>query len=876
MATARGLTAGPVANAVSETGNLVVNPSNKPIVDDAPTGRPVSGQPDAHGVPERRLAETMLSNVPPLREELLASRVEAASGVLGELRRAQNEHGVGMVRLHGMPGSGKLAILRALRNLGAEDYDILWLIRARHPALAAHDLADLAVRLGIATSEEAVVHPVGMAMRVLRWLSGNPRVLYIFSGMPSFGAIEPYVNEIAMGAIVAMSVSTTGFPQATVVEVPSVPLDEALDLLRWDHSESAELCARTMGGSLLALRLARCFYAAGLMTKGLVTKAVHQSVKRHQNPTVGLLEILLRELGKTSPHLVDLLSFLSFFSSDGIDLEGLTTEKQLLPGLCADLFSDDSDSERVKGALAALEGWGLVHQRDGLIYLHPFVQKTIRERLSQERLPNFALGALGVVNTAFVFDRDQPGDWVVADRLLSNALAVASAVRSVSGVSLHLAHLEFRLAKYLEATQQSASALVCAQECLERRVTVLGEDAVAVVESYRQCGHLERVRGNWLGACHCFERSVAAAVHLFSGSDDLQLVEPFNELGITLARMGQANRARSLAERALALALSAAGTDYHPAVARAFGGYAAVLRLVGAIGEATACTNRAMTVWENIARSENPEPIAKLLADWGAELLRDGDVDTASRALKLALGMASGHAENLPLRSAVLRNLGVALFARGKFAESRARLDESFDLLRRRGASTLRVEFVPVLWQLAQVSRTMGDHVTARNHLDRALQVQRYVFPDERHPDFAVTYYELGVTHVAMINPNAAREALTRALTIHRRFLKPGQDDLQSAAILHELAFVLLSQGELSKAQTYYEQARESKVRHYDTADHPDVANTESMLGQLLWKLGQKEKARELLHHSEWVYSSQYGPEHPKTLSLNRMLEIVR
>lgn len=233
-------------------------------------------------------------------------------------------------------------------------------------------------------------------------------------------------------------------------------------------------------------------------------------------------------------------------------------------------------------------------------------------------------------------------------------------------------------------------------------------------------------------------------------------------------------------------------------------------------------------------------------------------------------------ADTQAFRSTINRNLGVALFVRGKFAEAKNRLEESMDVMRRHSGSKMCYETVPILWELARISRTMGDYVTARNYLDKALQLQRYVFPDERHPDFVVTNYELGVTQLALTNPNAAREALNAALVLHRRFIRVGQDDLQIATILHELAFVLLSQGDLNTAQSYYERAYALKVQHYETREHPDVANTESMFGQLLWKLGQKEKARELLHHSEWVFSSRYGSEHPKTIALNRLLEIVR
>ncbi|NUN16222.1 MAG: tetratricopeptide repeat protein [Myxococcales bacterium] len=858
----------------------VVIPLTEELEGVAPTGTEESAaslDPSAEGRRASNMEpESILSNVVSLREELLVSRERTALQILSELRRLQTEQQLGYVHVRGMPGSGRFALVRALRTLAAGDYEIQWVVRAQHPALAAHDLANLAVRLCVATTEEALIHPTGAAVRALRWLSGNRRVLYVFVGVTSLDTLDPFIKEMTTGAVLLLGGVVGELPTTSVIELPPVTLDEALRILQWDHSESAELCAKTMGGSLLALRLSRCFHSSGLMTRGMVTKAVHQSLKRHQNPVVGLLKILLHDLEKKSPHLVDLLSFLSFFSPDGIDFKLITLETHLLPGTLVDLFSEESTAGGAADAVATLEKWGLVQTRDGLVFLHPFVQQTIRDNLNQERLPVFGVAALGVLTTAFRFDRERPSDWIRAAQLCPHVLAAITNSRGIPGIALHFAQLEYQLAKYLDAIQLPSVALVCAQEALGRRMSTLGEDAIAVLESYRQCGGMERTRGNWLGACHYFEKLVAAAQRIFQGSDETQLVEPLTELAITLAHMGQANRALSQVERGLAIALSSAGIDYHPIVARALAGYAAVLRLVGATKEAIACTNRAITVWEKVAESTNSAAIARILAEWGAELLREGDSEVAGRALKLALGMLPDLADTQAFRSTINRNLGVALFVRGKFAEAKNRLEESMDVMRRHSGSKMCYETVPILWELARISRTMGDYVTARNYLDKALQLQRYVFPDERHPDFVVTNYELGVTQLALTNPNAAREALNAALVLHRRFIRVGQDDLQIATILHELAFVLLSQGDLNTAQSYYERAYALKVQHYETREHPDVANTESMFGQLLWKLGQKEKARELLHHSEWVFSSRYGSEHPKTIALNRLLEIVR
>jgi tetratricopeptide (TPR) repeat protein len=239
--------------------------------------------------------------------------------------------------------------------------------------------------------------------------------------------------------------------------------------------------------------------------------------------------------------------------------------------------------------------------------------------------------------------------------------------------------------------------------------------------------------------------------------------------------------------------------------------------------------------------------------------------ENAEVLLKEAEGCVEEHD-----RSFVLGELAKLLRHQGRLGEAASVLEQSVALeTKLKGEEHLDVAIS--LHELAGVLHAQGDLPGAREWLERALRIQAKLFGTEEHPNVAASLSTLAGVLKAQGDLPGARERLERALRIQAKVIGT-EEHPDVAASLHELAGVLKAQGDLPGALERLERVLAIHERIYGGRDHYLTAITEMNLGRLLFDLGEKERAFELLRHAHQTFLASLGPAHPYTQGLASLL----
>lgn len=113
----------------------------------------------------------------------------------------------------------------------------------------------------------------------------------------------------------------------------------------------------------------------------------------------------------------------------------------------------------------------------------------------------------------------------------------------------------------------------------------------------------------------------------------------------------------------------------------------------------------------------------------------------------------------------------------------------------------------------------------------------------------------------------AARELLTRALSLQERALRPNH--LKLSVTLNSLGTVLHDQGDLAGARAHLERALVISEAALGP-DHPDVGEFQRGLGRLLRDQGDLDGARTHLQRAHSILEATRGPEHSDTQTAAR------
>jgi tetratricopeptide (TPR) repeat protein len=151
----------------------------------------------------------------------------------------------------------------------------------------------------------------------------------------------------------------------------------------------------------------------------------------------------------------------------------------------------------------------------------------------------------------------------------------------------------------------------------------------------------------------------------------------------------------------------------------------------------------------------------------------------------------------------------------------------------------------------------------AARTLEASLNDTIAVHQTEDHPDVATSLHELAGVLLAQGDLPGARDLLERSFCIRAKVIGT-EDHPDVAASLHELARVLLAQGDLPGARDRLERSLGILAKVLGTEHHPNVAASLHALARVLQAQGDLAGARDRLERSLCILAKVFGTEdHP-------------
>jgi hypothetical protein len=483
---------------------------------------------------------------------------------LVELRNQLLAGGTAVARaLHGMGGVGKtqLAVEYAYRFSGA--YDLVWWIAAERTELISAQLADLAVKAGVAVDTAEIPAAVSALYSDLR---GRDGWLLIFDNAEDPRAFQQWLPG-GPGHVLITSRNPNWGEIAAPVTVAVFAPEESVSLLRRRVPGMSAADAEHVAGELGNLPLALAQAAGVLSETGLPAAAYVEQLARHASEILAegapasysrslaaTVSDAADRLADTDPAAAALLRLSASFGPEPIPASFFTAAATLP----APLVAVAADPVRLHRALGRISGYGLARLDQGGMQVHRLVQGIVRDRLSagQRRDDSDCVAALLVA--AGPADTDNPALWPAWATLLPHLLAADPAESD----NADLRRLAARALLYLLRRGDSVTAETLGRTLHQRWAERLGPDHVDTLAAATELAFAYRDRGHLTDTRALVEDTLARRRRVL-GDDHPDTLRSASDLGVTLNEFGESRAARELAEDTLTRRRRVLG-DNHP------------------------------------------------------------------------------------------------------------------------------------------------------------------------------------------------------------------------------------------------------------------------------------------------------------------------
>jgi len=758
----------------------------------------------------RSRASEALWHVPRPEDQVLYGR----AGALQELRMRLRSDPV--VNLVGVDGVGKRQLAAAHAHRQADDYDVVWWVRAGGPEAMRYDCATLAQALGLGDAAGAA--PAGPEA-LQQWLLAHDRWLVVLDD----GAPDRWLGAVpAAGRGHVLVTGPTPAPaDVSAIEVTTLRREDSVALLLARSGEgdgvSADLLAEALGDLPLALDIAAAFVELqdtladylGHLRRRAPELLSEPTARDPRRVVAAACEASFEQVQRSSRAALELLRLCAFLGPDDIPLRLLVENASALPKALQRLVARGTPDP----AIALLRRLSLVEQSHDALSVHHLVQQALRDSLG-------------------------PGggqEWsTIAVRALSASLP-GTADADTQGFSRRLLPHILAAADHAEAFEAEADD-----------TTALLEQAAAIVLGDGHPGE----------AVHHLDRAVRVCESAY-GPDHTEVgVHAFN-LGNVLCEVGERHRGRACLERSLRIAEAADGPD-HPRVGERLYVLGRLLRELGDDSAARTCLERSVAVAEETYGPDSEE-VGIRLDDLGLALLGTGEYEAARARFERSLAIVEGDfGADHPQVGLVLDNLGMALHGLGDDGSACTCFERSLAIARSEYAPD-HSEVASRLNHLGMALNALGHYVEARRHLEQALAGTDVALgPD--HPEVGARRTNLGVALRGTGDHVAARQHLEAAVAISESV--HGRDHPEVGERLNNLGMVLHDLGDHTAARQAFERSLAIAEASSGPA-HPDVGTRRNNLALAMLNLGDYAGARKTLRAGVTVPSPDALPGEP-------------
>jgi tetratricopeptide (TPR) repeat protein len=687
-------------------------------------------------------------NVPHPRNPAFTGRADELDRLRQNFVRATPRYPVQAV--HGLGGIGKTQLALEYVYRFADEYDVVWWLRAGEPASLAADYADLAVALRLPGSVEPGQRAAVEAVR--HWLAKHDRWLLVFNGAKEPGDVEGYLPRVLRGHVIITSSNTNWKNLALPLQLKPMKPSEGVELLlhgsaHEDEQAAARELVKELGALPLALAQARGYMEqAGTSVSEYLRRLHDQSKELMKRGTAGpdaapvatAWEIAFQEAKERSPAAVELLALCAFLAHDDIPADALRRARGLPPALAAAV----SDAFAFDDAVSALRRYSFIEWHGDALSMHRLVQAAARDRLGEEDRRRWAELAVGLVCDAFPDVPDDPAQRGACRRWLPHAQAALAHARAAG---LPAAEPAERLLRHAAHYQHDIGFEAPAREMLEQALrlaeAVHGGDHPHVAMAHCGLGEILLRTGGLEGA----RRHVEQALHIDEknhGPESAHVATDLRTLAAILKEAHALDQARRHAERALRIDMIFPDND--ASVAKDENTLGAILRELGDREGARRCFENAIAIDEKRRTQDLPLHLNNL----GLLLREMKELDEAEKLTDQALligietygpddpQVATFHSN----RASVLQEIGNRDYERA-LREGVQREEAKTHLDRRLEGAKTHYERALVIGEqiygsdhyvvaircnnLALVLLDLDDHDGAKKYFDRAVAIAR-------------------------------------------------------------------------------------------------------------------------------------------------------
>jgi tetratricopeptide (TPR) repeat protein len=616
----------------------------------------------------------------------LARRNPAFTGRDGMLNRLHDTlcagHRAAVQALHGMGGVGKTQLALEYAHRFAGEYDLAWWIASEQPELIGDHLATLAAKMGLVPAGTATPAAVDALRTHLR---GRSRWLLVFDNAEDRDDLTPWLPD-GPGHLIITSRSPDWTGVAESVDVDVFIRSESIGLLHGHlphlGDQEADRLADALGDLPLAIG-----QAAGLLAETRITVDTYLAELRthavdllrdgrppagYPVPLAAAVILAADRLASVDPAAGQLLTLCAHLGPEPIPADLFTARPDLLPERLATVARQPVAFART---IAQLARYGLARTTDAGPLLHRLTQAILRDAD-----PNPGAGhrtTEQILIAAQPDDGSAPALWPRWTQLLPHILASDPAATGDPA----LRQVANDAVWHLKARGDARTALPLAEYLHTAWASQHGPDDTTVLDAAINLAVVLHALGRHERARDIAQDALARYRRVF-GDDDPNTLRSANTLTNVLYSLGEHDRAREIAEDTLARYRRVFGDD-HSNTLRSAGIVAAVLHVLGLHERAREMNEDTLARYRRVFGDDHPDALisaSNLAGDLHAlgehVRARETNEDTLARRRRV---LGDDHPDTLISASA----LAADLHALGELERARE-MDEDTLARRRR------------------------------------------------------------------------------------------------------------------------------------------------------------------------------------------------
>ncbi|MFF8831910.1 FxSxx-COOH system tetratricopeptide repeat protein [Streptomyces sp. NPDC015131] len=476
---------GPSDETLPDNSDSTIPPSGGPHVSTVPAPAQTPAQQPSAGGGGRPSMPTVWGNMPP-RNVVFTGREELLVALENGLRRGPTA--VLPHALHGMGGVGKSQLALEYVYRHASEYQVVWWIPAERTTQIQQAFVELARRLHLPVSSEAIT-AVPAVLEALR--TGNPynSWLLVFDNAESPAAVQEYFPSAPEGGPVGSVIVTSRNPQwntlAHPLEVDVFEREESIQLLRRRNpdlsDEDADMLAEILGDLPLAVEQASAWRAETGMPPAEYRRVFEEKAAelmavspptQYEKTVATAWNVSLDHVEGKNAGAIQLLELCTYFAPEPVNRQFFSTA--VSEPIAPELDRIFTDPIRLSRAIREISRYSLakIDHRTNSIQMHRLVQAVLEARMTEEQRRRFRHGAHLLLAANAPSDPQAPGNWQRFGELYPHVIASKAALSPHRNVR----QMVHNVAEYLFYWGDHAAALDFARETYADWCRLFGED----------------------------------------------------------------------------------------------------------------------------------------------------------------------------------------------------------------------------------------------------------------------------------------------------------------------------------------------------------------------------------------------------------------